>query len=176
MSGARFAALCCRMLSAMRPRSSLRSRAWLTACALALASCAPRPVVAPVVEVLVPVAPPVSTSEAVVAAPDEPEREPPQARIAGDLRPMIVRIVHTASREHDAELIQQRLTDLGAKAHLYPTSDEGNESHVGRLYIKGAFQKYAPLIIRTVEDIEPQEVHQEDSLEGGHNAVVWVVR
>jgi hypothetical protein len=160
----------------MSPRPKLKLYAALMAGALALAACTQGAVVAPVVEIIVPPPPPLSSSEPVVAAPDEPEREPPRAKIAGDLHPIIVRIVHTASRQQDAELIQKRLAALGATVHLYPTSDEGNDAHVGRLNIKGAFQKYAPLIVRTVEDIEPQEVHQEDSLEGDHNAVVWVVR
>lgn len=176
MSDPRAPAPRCRTLSVMRAGSPPRLGLLLATLTLALSACAPAPAAAPVIELVVPTPPPAPTIEAKVAEVEEPPREPPKARIAGDLRPMIIRIVHTERRQADAEQVQKRLTNLGATVHLYPTSEEGNESHVGHLYINGSMLKYGPLIMRVVEDIEPQEVHQEDTLEGDHNAVVWVVR
>lgn len=177
MTSPRAPALCCRRLVPVSLRLLPRIRATLAGALLALAGCAQGPVVAPVAEVIVPPAPPLSSAEAAVAAPsDEPEREPRRAKVAGDLRPVILRIVHTAKRAKDAEFISKRLTSLGATVRLYPTSDDLNEPHAGHLYVKDGFEKYAPLIVRAVADLEPEEIVSENNLEGDHNLVLWVVR
>ncbi|MFO0759377.1 MAG: hypothetical protein U0359_22985 [Byssovorax sp.] len=162
----------------MLPRSLLLSTlcATLVALSSALGGCGPSPAMTPIAEVTVPTAPPAPPGEATAKVAVDDEDAPRKARPAGDLRTIILRIVHTERRKEDAEKLQKRLTDMGATVRLYPTSDDLNEPHVGHLYVKKSAEKLAPIIVRAVSDVEEEEVVHEEGLEGDHNAVLWVVR
>ncbi len=140
---------------------------WLPACG---AAAAPAPVV--IIGQAAPDVPPTPEElEALKERRRAEEERNDKLKSAGRIR-----IVHTARRTHDAQTVLERLRRLGADVFMFETSDSGNGPHLGRLYVKEGYEKYAPVIIRTIHDIETVEMVSGDGFSDGETFSLWVAK
>ena len=131
-----------------------------------------------VVTIQAPTAAPSGSAIAIATTTELAPLPPPKPRVAPprDLDGAIVRIVYTAAREADARTVQSRLEERGVKVIMAPTSDSGNEPHLGKLYVESKrYEDRIDQIVQLVADIEAL-TPEPDDLSDEVDFNLWVAR
>ena len=97
-----------------------------------------------------------------------------------NLNGVTIRIVHVARRKADAEYASQILKRLGARVHLYQTSDSGNAAFISKLITKQGYESYSPIIINALRNVEHLNMDNSQKYQGSfrndQDFNLWIAR
>jgi hypothetical protein len=59
---------------------------------------------------------------------------------------------------------------------LFETSDSGNESHTGTLYVRAGYQQLGDTVTRAVRDLETVQIREGATFSPGQQFNLWITR